>query len=312
MKRIVSICICFCMIFVASFSLTSCNDLDYKNAIKLLDEGKYEEARDIFFALGDYKDSAEYLANFYYVPTSMNLNLAGRVATFEFTFNSSNLIAKISSVNEGVVEAESAFSYDEHGDMVHVKITKGDFTETYNYAFLKDGMFATSVYENSDGYMLYHSLIYNENGDLSTQFCWDNAGSFYEAYYYYNESGELVSQKVQYFAGYSSVYYISYIYDENGRLVKEVCDYEEGYQESLEYSYDANGRLIKKTLISYDGSQSFYEYAYDVNGNRISKTLTDSEGTVQTITTEYKLVYIPCGVTYGTKDFFTQFFDNIL
>ena len=43
MKRIVSICICFCMIFAALFSLTSCNDLDYKNAIKLLDEGKYEE-----------------------------------------------------------------------------------------------------------------------------------------------------------------------------------------------------------------------------------------------------------------------------
>ena len=312
MKRIVSICICFCMIFVASFSLMSCNDLDYKKAIKLLDEGKYEEARDIFAALGDYEDSAEYLANFYYVPTSMSLNLTGRVATFEFTFNSSNLITKISSVTEEGVESESAFSYDEHGDMVHVEITRGDYVETYDYAFLKNGMFATSVYENSEGYMLYHSLTYNENDDLSTQFCWDNAGSFYEAYYYYNESGELITQKVQYTSGYSSVYYISYIYDESGRLVKEVCDYEEGYRETVEYSYDTNSRLVKKTSTAYDGSQSFYEYGYDVNGNIISKTLTDSEGTVQTITTEYKLVYIPCGLTYGTNDFFTQFFDNIL
>ena len=59
MKRIVSICICFCMIFAATFSLMSCDDLDYKKAIKLLDEGKYEEARDIFLALGDYEDSAD-------------------------------------------------------------------------------------------------------------------------------------------------------------------------------------------------------------------------------------------------------------
>lgn len=55
MERIVSILLCFAL----CFSICGCSSSDYSNAEKLLAEGKYEEAKAIYTALGEYKDAKD-------------------------------------------------------------------------------------------------------------------------------------------------------------------------------------------------------------------------------------------------------------
>ena len=47
---------------------TSVNDVKYNEAMALINEGKLEEAYNIFLELGDYKDAAKQLDNFIYMP----------------------------------------------------------------------------------------------------------------------------------------------------------------------------------------------------------------------------------------------------
>ena len=42
-----------------AFLLTGCGNSDYKKAMVLYEDGKYEEAIVLFLELGDYEDSAE-------------------------------------------------------------------------------------------------------------------------------------------------------------------------------------------------------------------------------------------------------------
>lgn len=55
-QKILSLALVFCLLF----ALTACGAAgDYDAAAKLMEEGKYAEAKDAFTALGDYKDSAD-------------------------------------------------------------------------------------------------------------------------------------------------------------------------------------------------------------------------------------------------------------
>lgn len=312
MKRIVSVFVCFCMIFVACFSLTSCDDRDYVKAVALLDEGKYEEARELFVALGDYEDSEEYLSGFCYLPYRMDYNFVGRTGTFDITFNSDNLIAGMSSVSNEGLASDNVFCYDEHGDMVHIESTKDGDTITYDYVFTSDGNFATSVYTDSTGAHMYHLFTYDENGNLATQLCLDTEGYFYQNYYSYNENGLLANEEYIYPEGTTFSLFISYEYDENGNVVKEICDYEDGNQESIEYTYADNQNIVKRIYNQYDGSRTIWEYSYDINGNIASITRTDADGTVQSLVFHYTLVFVAGGITNATDNFFREYLYEML
>ena len=56
MKRFISIVLCL----VLAFSLCGCSMIDYKKAVMLYEGGGYEGAKELFEALGDYEDSADY------------------------------------------------------------------------------------------------------------------------------------------------------------------------------------------------------------------------------------------------------------
>ena len=58
MKKIISVILCL----VLSLSLCGCNMIDYKKAVVLYEGGGYEGAKELFEALGDHEDSAEYAA----------------------------------------------------------------------------------------------------------------------------------------------------------------------------------------------------------------------------------------------------------
>lgn len=307
MKRIVSIFVCLCMLFVACFSLTACDDRDYKKAVALLDAGEYEEARELFAALGDYEDSEDYLAGFCYLPYRVDYNYVGRTGTFDITFNSDNLIVGMSSVSNEGVSSDNVFRYDERGDMVHSETTKNGVTVIYDYVFTSDGNFATSVYTDSNGFNMYHLFDYDENGNLTTQLCLDTEGYFYQIYYSYNENGLLASEEYIYPDGTPYSLFISYEYDENGNVVKEICSNEWGGQESIEYTYDDNQNVVKKVYNQHDGSQTIHEYSYDTNGNITSIIRTDDDGTVQSLAFHYRLVYVAGGITNATNNFFREY-----
>lgn len=57
MKKFILVLLTFCIML----SLCSCRSSDYKEAMVLYNEKQYEQAKEIFVSLGDYKDSAEML-----------------------------------------------------------------------------------------------------------------------------------------------------------------------------------------------------------------------------------------------------------
>lgn len=61
MKRIKRV-LCIILAGLMMSSLVACDSIDYKKAIEMCNNGNYEEAIEIFRNLGDYKDSAERLA----------------------------------------------------------------------------------------------------------------------------------------------------------------------------------------------------------------------------------------------------------
>lgn len=50
-----------CILIALCFCLCSCKSSDYKKAVALYDEGAYQQAKEMFMELEDYKDSAEFV-----------------------------------------------------------------------------------------------------------------------------------------------------------------------------------------------------------------------------------------------------------
>ena len=126
MKRIVSIILCAILLCTSCFVFASCqpekpveqdqNATDYAEALRLLEEGKYEEAKALFEKLGDYKDSAEYLSKFCYLPAWIYNDIIGKGGSYEYFFNENNLISKYVVHRDGM-DGYCEFSYYENGDI---------------------------------------------------------------------------------------------------------------------------------------------------------------------------------------------------
>lgn len=50
-----------CLFFALSFGLCSCKSSDYKDAVSQYEAGQYQQAKELFIALGEYKDSVEFI-----------------------------------------------------------------------------------------------------------------------------------------------------------------------------------------------------------------------------------------------------------
>jgi len=58
--------VCILLICMLAFSLTGCEELDYRDAVDLYNAGAYEAAAQKFAALGDFEDSAQLETRCYY------------------------------------------------------------------------------------------------------------------------------------------------------------------------------------------------------------------------------------------------------
>jgi YD repeat-containing protein len=238
----------------------SSEELDYQNALKLLEERKYGEAYDAFKKLGDYKDSAERLTKF----RKMAVNGVWDGASINVTFDEKNIPTKsvITSEEEGTYTVE--VSYDEE-----FRVTKTHMTNDK----LKLDIINEQKYDKN-GNIIYESQYSDNNGNVYTS----------STERTYNEDGKLLSEKSN---DEGNIHITDFFYDENGYLVKSTNSDEDGVYSITEYENDDRGRKIK-AVSHRDNSNVIYtqHFTYDENGNMLSST-TEIGTTVQRYEFEY-------------------------
>ena len=334
MKKISLIVTCIILILALSLPLVSCggekqttkaepttttttiqdpNAKDYSEAISLIEQGKYEEAKALFEKLGDYKDSAEYLSKFCYLPTWVYYNLIDKVGSYEYFFNENNLISKYVVHRDGM-DGYCEFSYYENGDIKCQFASINGATQSFEYTYNANRKRETAVHTIEGVVTYYHSFEYDENGNEIVFRIDDVEGNTVQLITRtFDELGK--PTRIEYAFSESEYNYtlnIDYIYNDKGTLVREICHYDDGSQESLDYTRDANGNIVKKILTYSDGDQDIWEYTYDEHGNMVKEVLTNYKGVVQYVEYEYVLLYLPTGLTPATRLFFEEIFEEQL
>ena len=333
MKKIVSILIAVVLLLTACLSVVSCtsqnvsssnqsdstqstqnqDEKDYNEAIKLIEEGKYEEAKALFEKLGDYKDSEEYLSKFYYLPDWINNGKIGQGGSYEYFFDENNLISKYVVHREGM-DAYCEFFYYENGDIKTQSAYINGATQSFEYTYNANRQRESAIH-TIDGVVTYiHSFEYDEKGNEIVFCIEDVEGNVVQLITRtFDEHGNHV--KVEYaFNNYEETYEFNYdlTYNDAGMLIREVCHYPDDTQETLDYIRDDMGNEVKRILTYDDGNQDVWEFTYDEHGNIVKEVLTDEEGVEQYIEYEYELFYLPTGLTNATRIFFTEIFEEQL
>ena len=318
MKKIVSLLTCLILIFTMSQGLVSCTQNDatgpdhnaqnYEKALVCLANGEYEAAKEIFEKLGDYRDSAEYLSKFYYMPANFVYDLIGKKGSDEVSYDDRNL-PKSQAIMRPDAQAIYNYIYDENGNMIKQVVTMntddGHVVSIYEYTYDAKNQRIRAEFEMYNGVTGYHAFTYDEDGNLIKQAYEDSQGNSYECFMSYDEKGNKIrSENVS--GGVSEVINISYQFDDKGRAIKETWTYPGDFGESSDYTYDANGNKLSEVFTAWDGDQCRYDYTYDENGNVLKEEFTGYDGIKEHVIIEYELKYIPCGITVGTEAFFVE------
>lgn len=333
MKRIILILVSLILVFAICLPLASCgifkqttattanttttttdeNAEDYNEALRLLEQGKYEEAKALFEKLGDYKDSAEYLSKFYYLPAVINNDIIGKGGSYEYFFNENNLISKYVVHRDGM-DAYCEFFYYENGDIKTQSAYINGATQSFEYTYNSIRKRDTAVHTINGVVTYYHSFEYDENGNEIVFRIDDVEGNMVQLITRtFDDLGNCI--KIEYAFDdpkYNYELNIEFIYNDEGYLVREICHNEDGSFKTLDYVWDDNENIVKKILTYDDGDQDVWEYTYDEHGNMIKEVFTDYEGVVQYLEYEYVLLYLPTGLTFATRLFFTEIFEEQL
>ena len=314
MKKILALLIVLCLL---GSCLVACNSTKYDDALKLIDEGNYTEAYKLLSELGDYKDAKALLASFYYVPVSGTYTEGDETLTVEFFYTAANLPLRTVERLGDEVMYTADYTYDDNLDLVRIVYGGGDPGE-YVYTYDDERRLIKEVHSYGDGEVYTEEYTYDADGNrIRSVYLYPGGGRITDYTY---ENGVLVRTVETY--GDGSVYTTDFVYDESGKLVREEFDSRDGLSGTYTYIYDENGNMIEERDIYSDGESAFYIYTYDEKGNMLTAnfTYTDSfsyseeytydedgnltklvyaipDGDTQIWEREYKLVFIPCGVT---------------
>lgn len=315
MKKFITTILCALIIFVGCLSFTSCeeinqNAIDYENALTLLIDGEYEEAKAIFEKLGDYKESQTHLANFYYMPTWVKFNLINVSGEIDVIYGDNSLPNVEISYREDV-NRYCLFEYDANGNVTKQSVTVDGETSTMVYVYNDIGLYASATHTLADGTKSVTDYTYDDKGLRITETKSNDNVIEYVCTYTYNENDDLIKQEYN-VQGEIHTLNISYTYDENGIIIKEIRDYDNDKKESIDYEYNEKGWTTKMIFTSRKGATTTYDYTYDANGNVLKELSTDSNGTTQSVELDYALIYIPHGMTIGTQYFFDGYWSTII
>ena len=291
------------------------NSVKYLQAISMIESGKYAEAYEILVQLGNYKDSANYLSNFYYFPTKVittdfsDKDIKGHILfdSVEIIFNDKYFPTEYVETYDGESYTDQQFTfdsegrltkdsnsystdeyiYDSNGNLIkEIYSFEGEIRSTYEYFYDGLGMLIKEIQTNSE-YTAVKDLTYNHRGDL-TKIVWfrpdlDTVTGVQE--YFYDADNRIVS----YIGTYSDDRHkdtIDYIYDSKGNLVKRVEKY--AYEPSYTYyfTYDDNNNLIQELREDVVNRKSYTDYTYDSKG-QIIKIVKYSSDSTAVYTYEY-------------------------
>ena len=299
---------------ISALSLIACDTkgADYDKALALIEEGKFTEAKALFEALGDYKDSKDHLSKFRYFPSVQSYVLEDRSGVINITIGGDlNLPIRLTSSNQ-LKTTDGEYVFDDEGKLIKQTVIQSDnggepYVHYIEYTYDDNGNLLAAVYTNKDGNVGYtNSYAYDEDGNLiREEASTPDNGVVYATDYTIGEDGKTTTET--YTEG-DYTYVGTYIYDDNGNLAKIEYSDDGSY---WNYVYNEDGSLAKEEFVTNDNEKYTYAFFYDDNGNVIKETYTHADGTVEKIESEYVLVYVPIELPAGTEFMLIQIFDNL-
>jgi hypothetical protein len=309
----------------------------YIEAYKLLEEGDYEEAYELFLLLGDYKDAAKQASYFRYMPTGHSVDYVyygeeGTI-TYTVTLNEQNLPATVVEedsdgykytsnyvYNEfGLVVRQESYdtdgmkelyeaTFDENGNCVSVTITDEDGNVSkFDYVYNNKGQQIKVVTTNMPDHYLSYTVEYDEKGrESKVVYVYEDGNEIEETVY--NEAGKILKKSWSK-EGDDAYLVYDYSYDEKGRLV-EIIFTRVGEPEGFrKVTYNDKDQMLTEHLLYNDGYEYTNIFEYDEHGNAIKTTYSDNEGDEDVTESAYKLVYLP--YEYTEDDWLKIFYSTM-
>ena len=319
-KKIVLIAVIAGILVIAgllAFLLTA-NIRKYNKAVRLIEKGDYVAAYEILSELGDYKDAAQHVKRFHFVPKKwidkrVSNDMVLDSITVDISFNEQNLPEQIKTVRSynlsygqeytsteiitysydangnRIKEVHTAedgyedifdYTYDEIGNLIKMShaFANSDSKETFDYTYDEKGNMIQEVYRLNDCLQYTKKYTYNESGDITVGLYTYADGSKDIDSRTYDEKGNLIKSVYTHADGSRATYDFTYTVDANQNIIKKICTSVTGAVTTQDYTYDEKGNMIKEVYTKFDGSVYVYEYTFDASGNCVKAVCSTGEG----------------------------------
>lgn len=235
-----------------------------------------------------------------------------------YSYDESGYLMEFTDFDDFFFPDKCAYVYDSCGNMISKTLYEDlygifSYKEVYKYGRKNELLSETEYFRGEDGFETKTSYVYDDKMNvLKKEFKGkgENRWSIYNFSYEYNEIGQMILKRENYFYPNGSYnVYLKYFYDNDGRL-KKVFD-GEGVDEL--YEYFANGKLKKKMdygdkcIVEYDSIGNLLhdwrykdhelkdlgekqDYFYDENNNIITLIIYWSWENYVDINTVWKII----------------------
>ena len=250
--------LCICLAITLCLCLSACKSTDYKQAMEFFNAGAYQQAKDLFVALGDYKDSARKIAD----------------CDLGIRYNEAMALMKNGIYQKAIAAFEALDGYRDSAQQIQLckeaayaeaaaLMADGKYQEAYNIFGALDGYADSAekqeacqkVYvrlsEFADSYEITYAY---DHGRLAKETAVNRNSKYGTVMFdhWYVDSGAKVTQE--------------YHYDTRGNMIKRVGYVHGKKATTWTYEYDSKDHVIKETEDNVFGST--YTYEYDDRGNK--------------------------------------------
>ncbi len=257
-KRMIAVLI-IAMLILCGCSEANGDESVYNKALKLLEDGKTEDAYSAFLSVKDYRDSAEYIEKFVYVITEVRTEDYGfgdlpAVQNVKYTYDSDGNLLR----HEGSYESDVGPDFFEESVFENGRKVKTEAQSEAGYS--------TITYEYDESGRLIRRVGVTEGPDLGgiTLYSYDEKGNCVRV----ENTSYLGTDALKFDA--DSAYHMDstdFRYDADGNCIGSVCDYgETSYNYTATYGDDGN---IRSLVCVSDGNTTATNFIFE-NGNCVS------------------------------------------
>ena len=133
----------------------------YRQALILIKQASYSEAYDLLVTLSGYKDTADYLANYCYLPVYARCASNSSTKDFYITYDQNGKMT--GGYRDAFSEKNPVFIFDEKGVLVREEWSSGT---DYDYKYHSDG--TVEKVPNKGNSVSYYDMYGNKSGYIST------------------------------------------------------------------------------------------------------------------------------------------------